>query len=355
MNAPPEASPRRRRPRSGLWLAVGLLAGIALIGATVRRPPAERVLAPAPEGWVRTTEPGTVLALARDGDRLWAGGKQGLFELDAESGELRRRVRLPQDPIHVRSLALDPDGSLWIGHVDGLIRYADEKARGWSSEDGLPADRVNVVRIVEGRVLVGTAAGLAERDGADRWARSELTDRLPSPVVNTMLAATDGSLWVGSSSDPKGGLTRIAGDRTQVWRGREGLPHPYVQDLAETEPGVVWAATGYWDQGGAACFVTGKEGATLVRAIRKRDGLAGEKARSVAADSRGALWIGSESDGLAIQRANGFGVLTMRDGLPHNEVTVILRDPTGTMWLGTLNGVVRIASGHLPTLDEAQP
>ncbi|MCW5942255.1 MAG: hypothetical protein KIS66_08480 [Fimbriimonadaceae bacterium] len=340
----------RRRVGGPLWAIAAILAGVGLIGATVRRPPAERALSPAPHGWVRTLEPGPVLAMAIRGDTLWAGGKRGLFELDAKSGAFRRRVPLPQDPIHIRSLAVGDDGSLWIGHTDGLIRLSEGRTTSWTSNDGLPANRVNVVRVVDGKVLVGTGAGLAERGPSGRWSRSGHTDELVSPVVNALLPASDGALWIGSNSDPKGGLTRISATSVQRWRVSEGLPHPYVQDIVEVAPGVVWVATGQWDQGGAVQFDVRGDRVALGRVLHQEDGLAGAKARSVAVDSNGSLWVGSENDGLAIEERGSFRVLTERDGLPHNEITTIVRDRFGAMWLGTLNGVVRIP----PPLDDRE-
>lgn len=171
------------------------------------------------------------------------------------------------------------------------------------------------------------------------------------PVVNCLLKASDGSLWVGSSSDPKGGLTRLLEGKAEIWRTENGLPHPYVQDLEEPIPGQVWASTGQLQQGGALCFEMKEGKAVISRVETRKSGLAGEKVRSSGVARSGPVVFGSENDGMAVQKTDGWQVVTTKEGLPHNEVTAIESDRNGILWIATLEGVVRIdpaVPGSLP-------
>jgi ligand-binding sensor domain-containing protein len=213
--------------------------------------------------------------------------------------------------------------------------------REFSRADGLPGSRVNCVREIDGRMMVGTSGGLAEWiDG--KWVQPGFSRRLASKVVNVICQGNGGDLWVGSSSDPNGGLSRVHGDTVQVWRARDGLPHPYIQDILPVGDRGVWVATGQFEVGGAVLMETNQDRASIKKRLTKRDGLAGNKVRSLGLYEGGELWFGSENDGLAVFSPENSAVWTVKNGLPHNEVTAIRRDSEGNMWLTTLNGAVRI-------------
>lgn len=347
----PSFSPREK---GSSWkkAAPGLsvLTILVLAGFVLHRPPVTKALAAVPPGWTRTLEPGKALALAFREDSVFVGGRDGLFELERKSGRFIRKVDLGPKPPHIRSLAVGRDGSLWIGHLQGVIHWNDRVLRSWSERDGLPAARVNSVKVSGDSVIIGTSRGLARlQDGS--WQVMGESRLLASPVVNCILQASDGALWVGSSSDPKGGLTRLAKGKAQVWTAETGLPHPYVQDLEEMPDGSVWASTGQLQQGGAVCFKTTGDKADITKTETKRSGLAGEKVRSSGVTHDGRLVFGSENDGLAVGDGSKWQVLTVEEGLPHNEVTAIETDSDGILWAATLNGVLRIdprVEGSLP-------
>lgn len=332
---------------------LAVLSILGLAGFILQRPPVDKSLAPAPPGWTRTVEPGKALALAFIKDSVFVGGRDGLCELDRKTGRFIRKVDLGSKPPHVRSLAVGNDGSLWIGHLEGLIHWNRRIQQAWSVKEGLPASRVNAVKVLDGEVIIGTSRGLA-RLRAGEWMVMAESSLLASPVVNCILRGSDGALWVGSSSDPKGGLTRLWDGRAEIWRVANGLPHPYVQDLEELPDGSVWASTGQLQKGGAVCFKPQGRSAFLTKKETKLSGLAGEKVRSCGLTEDGRLIFGSENDGMAVWDGSRWKVLTVKDGLPHNEVTAIETDSQGVIWAATLNGVLRIdprVRGSLPQPD----
>jgi ligand-binding sensor domain-containing protein len=283
-----------------------------------------------------------VLAVELDGETVWVGGKNGLFQVDSSSGDLIQKVSLPVEPIHIRSLEVDPSGDLWIGHVDGLLKITEQGSQSWDKRSGLPANRVNCLLALADSMLVGTSAGIVEVTSSGVQQRISPSS-LASPVVNAFYRSKTGALLIGSTSDPEGGLTSIHDGSVQTW-GKDVLPHPYIHDICEDHDGALWVATGLGEEGGAISLREGESGFEVVDTLAKADGLAGFKVRSVGPHQGGALWFGSENDGLAVRSEGSFNVITMEDGLPHDEITVIKTDSDGTVWLGTLNGVVRISS-----------
>ena len=98
-------------------------------------------------------------------------------------------------------------------------------------------------------------------------------------------------------------------------------------------------ATGFSSRGGAAVLRHG-----VFTSLLKKDGLAGDKVRSVFADRAGRLWFGAEYDGVAISEERTWRIIGPQDGLSGKEVKAILEDIYGTYWLGTDGGLTRIDS-----------
>lgn len=304
-----------------------------------------------PPGWLYFPETGQTFALIVHDNLIFAGGKEGVFKIDCKSGKVIEHVPLGNEVGLVRALAIDTDGTLWIGHANGLTHVVGKQSTTFSDRDGLPGQRVNAL-LNDGKSLwIGTNNGLATLvDGRPKL--SPLSAKLLTPIVNVLFEDSDDGLWVGSSSTPNGGVTVLGQDRTTFLTVKNGLAHPYVQGMAIDFAGAVWVATGQYDEGGASSFMDNGSGWKVRKVLHKKTGLAGEKARSVAVDRDGNLWIGSESDGLAIRHGKSTTVLTMADGLPHNEVTCIRADQDGNVWLATLRGLVRIPYKAISALTQ---
>ncbi|MBV8203104.1 MAG: hypothetical protein JOZ15_21015 [Acidobacteria bacterium] len=71
------------------------------------------------------------------------------------------------------------------------------------------------------------------------------------------------------------------------------------------------------------------------------DGLAGDEINAVLQDSRGFLWIGTDS-GLSRFDGTRFAGYDPRQGLPSPNVTTLLEDPSGGLLVGTTGGLARL-------------
>src|SRR5260370_464764 len=77
------------------------------------------------------------------------------------------------------------------------------------------------------------------------------SDGLPSDVIMTVLATSDGGLWTGANC---GGISRFDGKRLKTYNEKEGLLNSCVWSLAEDTSRDLWIAT--WG-GGAFRFRDG--------------------------------------------------------------------------------------------------
>lgn len=66
-----------------------------------------------------------------------------------------------------------------------------------------------------------------------------------------------------------------------------------------------------------------------------------EYVRRIFQDSRGFLWFGTNSDGLALFDGNKLSYLNTREGLSGSQVTGIIEDREGKVWFSTNNGISR--------------
>lgn len=69
------------------------------------------------------------------------------------------------------------------------------------------------------------------------------------------------------------------------------------------------------------------------------DGLPQSKISCLLQDSRGFLWIGTQSGGLASFDGNSFKSYGKREGLHNNHIFSLFEDPTGKIWIGTREGM----------------
>jgi ligand-binding sensor domain-containing protein len=198
----------------------------------------------------------------------------------------------------------------------------------------------------DGTLWAGTWHG-AYYQQDDAWSRITVDDGLLDNYVNTMIEDNNGGLWFGSYTAPKGGISILMDGEWQYFTTDNGLVHNNIVQFFEDTDGSIWASTGLMDIGAAIRFEYNGESWEIAETLDSSDGLPVGKVRSVYRDPAGFLWIGSENNGLSVQTANGFKILTTDDGLSHDEVKVYFVASEGELWLGTRNGITILSSDDL--------
>ncbi|MBV8034192.1 ligand-binding sensor domain-containing diguanylate cyclase [Roseateles sp.] len=257
-----------------------------------------RAMLPDPRGW------------------MWvAAGNSGLVRMDMASGRWDRWARDGKSADEtapaantVRSLALEKNGTLWIGGSGGLDRF-DVKTQRFTHhrgrDDGLPDPRVQTLLVDrQGTLWIGTWRGLARKapDGPIETLDVGVGDQL----VTLISEALDGRVIVGTA---QGRLRALS---------PQGQPLPF-------SPGAQPGATA---------------GAWPVMAMAQPD-----------ADE---LWFGDASglsrrratDGALIERLTAAGAANAGSA-PRSDVRALIRDPAGTVWAGSYGGGLM---RHVPSL-----
>ena len=316
---------------SFLRACLQLLAGVLLVigaGYGVKRWSAAHP-SRLPPGFALPWPEAEVAALVEDGENVWAGGKDGLARFDRQSG---KRMPLPGRPAplsYVKALARDDRGRIWVAHADGFECW---DGAAWTRLG--PGPGLGLLAGPSG-LWAGTDKGLFRIDHG-RLLPFPVPQALRIPSFDVIFEAPGGALWIGSAA-VCGGLWRLDKGAWTAFGLAEGLPHPSVNALCTGPDGALWAGTGFADLGGAARLEGGRWMPLL-----KRDGLAGNKVRSLFVDRGGVQYFGSEYDGLAIRASGAWRYLDRRDGLAGKEIKAMIQDADGIYWLGTDTGLSRV-------------
>ncbi len=343
-------SPDRKRPARRVIISIVFLVVFAAAVWADRLIYRLFIDPPPPPGWTVIRPPVNVMCLEIQGNTIWAGGMDGAFEIDTKSKTVRHEIKSEPPLTYVKDILVDDTGAVWIAHFNGLSRWDKGKLSTYTTEDGLPDNRVNALLLNrDGSLWVGTWGGVAiipDRDFS-RIETITTAQGLLHNMVNVILADSRGGMWFGSHVAPAGGISCHRDGQWRYFTVKEGLPHNDITSLLEQTPDKIWAGTGYFEHGGAALFVREKDSWRIGQTLTKEDGLAGWRVRTIFPDSAGDLWFGSETEGVARLHNGTFTVLSTRDGFPHQEITSIVEDEDRNLWFGTLNGVTVIERNAL--------
>ena len=267
---------------------------------------------------------------------------------------------LPQGPVD--GVLQDSQGFVWIATEDGLVRYDGGELHRYAysrnNPQGLPGNFV--------REIVEDAhhdLWIAIKDaGVARWNRATDTftrfrhdphdpNSLASDATRTLAFDSQGRLWIGSNDagidvlDPASGHIE---HRRHDPANADSLSDDQIFTLTRDRSGALWIGTGQgvdrWQP---------ERGGFLH--VRHRDddphSLSGRLVSKIVEDSKGDFWVGTFDGGLDRMDSSGrvlgiFRHATDRPGsLASDEVRAILPDRAGHLWIGTSDGLDLMSGG----------
>ncbi len=270
----------------------------------------------------------TVTAIQQTPDGyLWIGTLNGLVRFDGVRFQVFGEASaLPST--RVLALLAARNGTLWIGtEGGGLVQFRDGEFHALTRRDGLRGDTVTALAEDRaGQIWAGTSAGLScWREGrfVDQtnlgWAR-EL------PMVATCVSASN-TLWVVAGNQL---LTRV--DDQPLARLATPEPSSFSSVLAAEagRSGQVWF-------GGANGYL-GAVSNGVVHVFREQPGQLLEAVWTLCEARNGDVWAGTANGGLRRLRDGRFYSLTTQEGLSDNSVRCVFEDREGNLWVGTVGG-----------------
>lgn len=277
---------------------------------------------------------GSVYVMAEAGEgEIWFGTSSGVWRWD---GSMMSRPALShQVNAPVRDMLLLRDGTVWLAtYGDGAWRISGQQARQYNEGSGLCGNTLRaMLRDTEGGVWFGTY-----RSGVCRFVDESIRHFAPGEgicgkIIRAIYQDDSGAMWFGSLLE---GICKLEADSFRTWGVRQGLAAPLTLGLDADAEGRLYVAT----QGGLSIFDGEK-----FENLRYEDGLPDEFLRCVHVMDDGAIWVGTNSSGIARLRRTSGGwdarTFTIDDGLPSDEIIAMQADAKGNLWIATYGGVSR--------------
>ena len=322
----------KQRPRSRLWLWA-VLVFVCCAHSANALGPNKSISQYIRDRWgVDQGFPGgPVYAIAQTPDGyLWIGGEQGLVRFDGisfaliESGDPSMAGFGP-----VLGLAVDAEGYLWVRLEEArLLRYRDGKFENVFPSFKLAESHLTAMSVGKnGDILF---SGL--ENGTVRYSHGRFVNLSPTGAAPTLILSVaetaDGTVWLGTREQ---GLYYLAGGRgIPVAKGR---PDKKVNALLAIDSRDVWIGTDNgivrWD--GNALSESG-----IPAALDRVQALVMTRDR----DSN--IWVGTST---GLMRIDNKG-LERETGV---AVTALLEDREGNLWVGTSQGIERLRDSVFTT------
>ncbi|MBX3748366.1 MAG: hypothetical protein KF833_23925 [Verrucomicrobiae bacterium] len=271
--------------------------------------------------------------LATGNGFLWIGTQRGLVRYDGTDMVILDRAGVPgMDGSAITSMAEGPDGALWLGSLNGLLRLADDgSVEVWDREAGFRNPAIfSILPVTAEDVWIGTAAGLARwRDG-----------RIEIPPAGTLVGqyairaiapATDGWYWIGTSL----GILRI--DPAKAVEDSWGAT-PVIKGggwaFARRETGEYWVVGGLFTHEARGHLLTTRGDTVAVIS----DGMIGNGGRSIFGVAVGGeSWISGGPGHLLRIDSEGTSGRMPVPALGTDFAICAACDHEGNVWLGTEN------------------
>jgi len=259
-----------------------------------------------------------------EGGRVWAGTWETGLNL-YDSGRWNRITGDDEKMLAtVRSTVFGPEGMMVFNTTGGVV-FRDES--GWKHQNrknGISGDDVRCgVYDREGRYWIGTSTGISVLTKGG-WKRFRKIHGLPSEDVWSCELDADGAVWFGTTE----GIVTIADDVMTDRTNETGLDSADVRSMLSQGGGMYFGT----ESGHLIEYRDGEWDVSGNRFLKTDKGI-----YSIAMDTSGALWLGTNGDGVIRVEGEDVRHYTMADGLPSNYVrSLAFRD--GVLWMACYGG-----------------
>lgn len=277
--------------------------------------------------WNAQTQGNFLYALAADArGQIWAGTEDSGLWRQIEGDW--QKLALPELPgtDTISALAVDTKGRIWCGHLRGGVSVvAGDKTRNFDVLSGPLSERITDIAVspLDGSVWLASGAGIARYDDKNQlWTYFTRAEGLMSDQISCLAFNARGDLFAGAACD--GLIVARVADNYQKWTAiagaaimpdtptGAGLPSNLINDVLVAPDGAIWVATNLGlakslDDGASWFFLRGKDWKENVEGtaigLRPRGAetgvelLAEDWVNCLALGEKGQIWIGFRQKG----------------------------------------------------------
>jgi len=225
--------------------------------------------------------------------------------------------------------------SQFASGLDPSLDVSQYAHTAWTVREGFFKSGISAIaQTPDGYIWLGTQFGLLRFDGVNKFPwQPPNHQQLPQGVVRSLLAARDGTLWIGGDK----WLASWKDDKLRQYPELGGL---YIFSLLEDHEGAVWVSgVGIGGPQGKLCAIHNDS----IHCYGD-DGTLGRGVTGLFEDSKGNLWVGVET-GLWRWRPGPAKFYSL-PGEP-NGIQALGEDDDGTLLVGWNGGIHRFADGRI--------
>ncbi len=230
----------------------------------------------------------------------------------------------------VRAIAEDAAGNVWFGTSGGVTRHDGTGFVNFTETSGLPSADVWSLTIArDGTIWVGTLEGVC-RFANGVFTAFHLPPSTPDPtrgvtsarICHDIMEDSKGRMWFASND----GAYVHDGESLRLLSERDGLCSNSVNGFLEHTDGSIWFATHH----NGVCRWDG----TTFTHFGEQQGITGTEAWKLYHDRSGNLWFPIEHAGVYRYDGSTFTRYHVEQGLRCNAVQCVYEDRDGLMWFG---------------------
>jgi ligand-binding sensor domain-containing protein/two-component sensor histidine kinase len=249
------------------------------------------------------------------------------------------------------------DGSLWIGTINGIIKYKDGSASLYTTSSGLSDNPVSaVMQDREGNIWIGTLSGGLSKLENESLVSFTTKEGLPQEYVANVVEGKDGRIYAATSTK---GLVEIAGARAIPVSWSANPPFNDLQQcILQDRAGYWWMGTGagVFRSAGPKLRLDGAKKYARAQGVEE-DTVFHSRGPSMYEDPTGVIWISSDHYLIRYDPSRGspFQAIPLRvNNVPIPGALCMQMDPTGALWVATYAGLYRFTGGPLTPVEAPQ-
>jgi signal transduction histidine kinase/ligand-binding sensor domain-containing protein/CheY-like chemotaxis protein len=229
--------------------------------------------------------------------------------------------------------------SVWP--LDSVVPVSKYIHDSWTTDRGLPQNSVQAIeQSPDGYLWFGTQQGLVRFDGLKFHIFSLGTlPALGFNFVSALKVTRDGSLWVGAYD---GQLARFSKGTIQNIPSPAELVGNTINSFFEDSQDRLWIAS---KGGGLFSIENGKVQAVHIAAIPSL-----QSVNSLCGDGAGGLWIGTTAGLFHLERGKTTPV-TFPDGHLLQHPRHLFLDKKGILWINAAGGIFQLLDGRLKNIN----
>ncbi|MEO7079985.1 MAG: two-component regulator propeller domain-containing protein [Flavobacteriales bacterium] len=277
--------------------------------------------------------------------RLWVGHLGGGISL--KEGNRFRTLHIGKAPPtrDITGIAQDGKGDIWIATFgEGAYRISEVGKDGpveaeiYDEGRGLSTRVTGITTLNDGRLLFLEANGDMKIWDVEKQAFQAFKPKgLPMLLaVTTVFQDSRDGLWIGTQSSGAVHLDSRTGE-VETYDIATALPSNFVMCFSEDEQGRIWV--GSWDNGLARIEKNG------IRRFNTGNGTHSQRMRCMARDREGNMLVGTHDAGLEVYKGDRFKSFTEEDHLVDKQVWAITETRDGNLWFGTNGGITILVPG----------